>query len=217
MQITLGQQYNVGEKPTVILYIYINRHAGTPEKHLFCLIFIFLLDLKKPRPFVQSFFDNMHVPRHPHAQNYIKTVCCALFLFCFFLFLVSLEIRCRLFRVFCTITVFSLNRELHRTFCPLPDSVFLPWWSRVEFLTRHMDFCFIFSPNEQCGGCAARLSLLLHFPCSANHERAELCVFSVYFLPIHSGHQVRWTYQPESHRRKVTQDFSSTFFLRCVP
>ena len=33
MQITLGQQYNVGEKPTVILYIYINRHAETPEKH----------------------------------------------------------------------------------------------------------------------------------------------------------------------------------------
>ena len=32
MQITLGQQYNVGEKHTVILYIYINRHAGTPEK-----------------------------------------------------------------------------------------------------------------------------------------------------------------------------------------
>ena len=31
MEITLGQQYNVGEKPTVILYTYINRHAGTPE------------------------------------------------------------------------------------------------------------------------------------------------------------------------------------------
>ena len=30
------------------------------------------------------------------------------------------------------------------------------------------------------------------------------------FLPIHSGHQVRWTYQPGLHRRKVTQDFSST-------
>ena len=27
MQITLGQQYNVGEKPAVILYIYINRHV----------------------------------------------------------------------------------------------------------------------------------------------------------------------------------------------
>ena len=35
------------------------------------------------------------------------------------------------------------------------------------------------------------------------------------FLPIHSGHQ--WTYQPGSHRRKVTQDFSFTFLLRCVP
>ena len=33
MQITLGHQYNVGEKPTVLLYIYINRHVvGTPEK-----------------------------------------------------------------------------------------------------------------------------------------------------------------------------------------
>ena len=28
MQITLGQQNNVGEKPTAILYIYINRHAN---------------------------------------------------------------------------------------------------------------------------------------------------------------------------------------------
>ena len=35
------------------------------------------------------------------------------------------------------------------------------------------------------------------------------------FLPIHSEHQVRWTYQPGSHRRKGTQDFSSTFFLGC--
>ena len=35
---------------------------------------------------------------------------------------------------------------------------------------------------------------------------ARVCV-CVCFLPIHSGHQVRWTYQPGSHRRKVTQDF----------
>ena len=33
MEITLGQQYNVGEKPTVILYTYINRHTRTSEKH----------------------------------------------------------------------------------------------------------------------------------------------------------------------------------------
>ena len=32
MTVTLGQQYNIGEKPTVILDTYINRHAGTPEK-----------------------------------------------------------------------------------------------------------------------------------------------------------------------------------------
>ena len=32
MEITLGQQYNnVGEKPPVILYTYINRHAGTQD------------------------------------------------------------------------------------------------------------------------------------------------------------------------------------------
>ena len=34
MQITLGQQYNVGEKPTVILYIYINRHGRDTRKTL---------------------------------------------------------------------------------------------------------------------------------------------------------------------------------------
>ena len=32
MVVTLGQQYNIEEKPTVILYTYINRHAGTQEK-----------------------------------------------------------------------------------------------------------------------------------------------------------------------------------------
>ena len=32
MVATLDQQYNVGEKPTVILYTYSNRHAGTPDK-----------------------------------------------------------------------------------------------------------------------------------------------------------------------------------------
>ena len=38
MVVTLGEQYNVGEKPTVILYTYINRHAGPPnitkQKHV---------------------------------------------------------------------------------------------------------------------------------------------------------------------------------------
>ena len=37
MEITLGQQHNVGEKPTVILYIYINRDAGTPTRKTGCV------------------------------------------------------------------------------------------------------------------------------------------------------------------------------------
>ena len=28
-----SNQYNTGEKPTVMLYTYINRHAGTPDKN----------------------------------------------------------------------------------------------------------------------------------------------------------------------------------------
>ena len=33
MVATLGQQYNIGEKPTDILYTYINRYAGTLDKY----------------------------------------------------------------------------------------------------------------------------------------------------------------------------------------
>ena len=56
------------------------------------------------------------------------------------------------------------------------------------------------------------LGCFVWWPCMT----INVCV-CVCLLPIHSGHQVRWTYQPGSHRRKVTQDFSSTFFLWCVP
>ena len=34
MEKTLDQQYNVGEKLTVILYTYINRHGETLEKNV---------------------------------------------------------------------------------------------------------------------------------------------------------------------------------------
>ena len=33
MVVTLCQQYNAGKKPSVMLYTYINRHAGTPDKN----------------------------------------------------------------------------------------------------------------------------------------------------------------------------------------
>ena len=38
-------------------------------------------------------------------------------------------------------------------------------------------------------------------------KAATIVCVCVCFLPIHSGHQVRWTYQPGSHRRRVTLDF----------
>ena len=49
---------------------------------------------------------------------------------------------------------------------------------------------------------------------AGHHGPINVCVWCVCvcFLPIHSGHQVRWTYQPGSHRRKVTQYFSSPSF-----
>ena len=34
---TSGRQYNIGEKPSVILYTYINLHAGTPNHNPFYL------------------------------------------------------------------------------------------------------------------------------------------------------------------------------------
>ena len=32
---TSGRQYDIGEKPSVILYTYINLHAGTPKPQSF--------------------------------------------------------------------------------------------------------------------------------------------------------------------------------------
>ena len=58
--------------------------------------------------------------------------------------------------------------------------------------------------HRACEDCAVQLCVYC------------MCVCCVCFLPKYSVHQVRWTYQPGSHRRKVTQDFSSTFLLWCV-
>ena len=44
MVVPLGQQYNIGEKPTVILYSYINRHAGVCVCVCVCVFFPFILD-----------------------------------------------------------------------------------------------------------------------------------------------------------------------------
>ena len=73
------------------------------------------------------------------------------------------------------------------------------------FLARRIQ-PFLSLVDREVEFCVLTILIVLH----------PLCV-CVCFLPIHSGHQVRWTYQPGSHRRKVAQDFSSTFFLRCMP
>ena len=52
----------------------------------------------------------------------------------------------------------------------------------------------------------------------STHTCVCVCVcVCVCFLAIYTGSQVRWMYQPGSHRRKVPQDFTSTILLRCMP
>ena len=51
-------------------------------------------------------------------------------------------------------------------------------------------------------------------PRSSYSYRTNVLLCFLCFLPIHSG--LQWTYQPGSHMKKVTQDFPSTFFLRCL-
>ena len=59
--------------------------------------------------------------------------------------------------------------------------------------------------------------VIVILPEKTNMRSVCMCVcVCVCFLPIHSGHQARWTYRPGSHSRKVTQEFLSTFLLRCV-
>ena len=82
-------------------------------------------------------------------------------------------------------------------------------------LGRYVPLIF-FCPADHVPDWQPRILLGMVEARSVNVKKTTTNV-CVCFLPIHSGHQVRWTYQPGSHRRKVTQDFSSTFFLRCVP
>ena len=85
----------------------------------------------------------------------------------------------------------------------LPGIILLPrcYYHRGTRLNAMKRFCI----------CSLRshLNVLTFFPLTGGCSEG--------LLSIHSGHQVRWTYQQGSHRRKVTQDFSSIFLLRCVP
>ena len=61
-------------------------------------------------------------------------------------------------------------------------------------LWGYAELCLVISKKD----------ILAKFGLGSRLRSMDVCVC---FLPIHSGHQVRWTYQPGSHRRKVTQDF----------
>ena len=73
-----------------------------------------------------------------------------------------------------------------------------------SFLVRKVPFAGIELTSQRVRGLRGTSEL--------PGDRLEgLCVC---FLPIHSG--LQWTYQPGSHRKKVTQNFPSTFFLRLL-
>ena len=97
-----------------------------------------------------------------------------------FLSLVDREVE------FCVLTILIV---LH----PLGIFIFV-----FSFLVRKIPFAGIELTSQRVRGLRGTSEL--------PGRPARMCV-CVCFLPIHSGHQVRWTYQPGSHRRKVTQDF----------
>ena len=57
MVVTLGRQHHVGEKPTVILYTYINRHAGTPECYDNVIVFPLSVVPSNPYPITPRVFS----------------------------------------------------------------------------------------------------------------------------------------------------------------
>ena len=112
------------------------------------------------------------------------------------------------------VKVYNIQLKVRYSWCVL--CVFFPLILDIKFVGRtsrghtggrsHR----IYHPPSFCGACltfSREKDSAIHFP-----RRPCVCVC---FLPTHSG--LQWTYQPGSHRKKVTQDFPSTFFLRCLP
>ena len=66
MVVTLGQQYHVGEKPTVILYTYINRHAQGHQT---------IFKNKRQKGGVAIIYDNLSHSAYslPTQENYSST------------------------------------------------------------------------------------------------------------------------------------------------
>ena len=127
-----GQQYNVGEKLTVILYTYINHHAQLPviTQHtdcstyfqvvLFCFVF-------RPYAFVEAAALRSIVLRYAGVPIATRVF---FFFFFFFFFFSFLSLFPSIF--LCIISSFSLYGEyVVRSF--LPDGIFLPCDHGLDF------------------------------------------------------------------------------------
>ena len=86
------------------------------------------------------------------------------------------------------------------------------WCASGKFYTWYFPIFLTISHKSasEARGTITQNALLIVYCCTGRRIMCVLC-----FLPIHSG--LQWTYQPGSHKKKVTQDFPSTFFLRCLP
>ena len=128
------------------------------------------------------------------TTKYFITIIPCLMMYCIFSVLFLLLVWCH---------CMAINVSVQYNGGLLPGIILLPqcYYHRGTRLNAMKRFC-IFSLRFH-------LNVLTFFPLTGGCSEG--------LIPIHSGHQVRWTYQPGSHRRKVTQDCSSTFLLRCVP
>ena len=70
---------------------------------------------------------------------------------------------------------------------------------------KHRVLPFVAIALFYLGTCAFLHGSLLYISAYFMCNYSGMCFLC--FLAIRSGHQVRWTYQPESHRRKVIHNF----------
>ena len=72
MGVTLGQLYDTGEKPTVILYTSINRHAGTPKNNVL-IVHTTIKNKHSCRGEVLRYTVHSYTNRHAGTPNKTRT------------------------------------------------------------------------------------------------------------------------------------------------
>ena len=170
---TSGRQYNFGEKPSVILYTYINLHAGTPKPQSF---------LSKS-PGLQC-----SIGSERELYKYINHCCCCSHSAHW------LPTREKLFYTVTNPARGLLNRKKKEKKKVWQRPPLPPARQNVVDATRLGAWL---RSGEGIGWLAAGTMPNSLYRVPFVYLFLACCV-SVCFLPIHSGHQ--WTYQPGSHR-----------------